>query len=575
MNIIHVSPDGNDTATGGPADPLRHVQAAFVRARPGDIVRIAPGMYRERIDPPRGGLSNDLPITVEPRDDVGGVVLCGSEEVSGWIPQGNDLWLSDIPHSVFGNFNPFADVLRGQGSQDTARPHQTAAVYFQGCWLPEAADELELRDTRNGPPRWFARVMATHTRLLACLPGANPNRDPVEVNARQTVFYPSRPGINHITVRGLSLRHAATPWVSPATGQIGLIGSNWSRGWIIEDCEISHAACAGISLGKYNDPEDFGDRPVAEWAGKDTYHGTIDRALKHGWNMGNVGGHTVRRNHIHNCEVAGICGSFGAINCQITHNNIHHIHVRRAFPGREMAGIQFHGALNTHIAHNHVHHCNRGLWLDGLSQGTRVHGNVFEHNGPDSDISLDFNHGPMVLDHNLLLSPRALVDGSDGSLFVHNFFLGTLEPLSKFQCGTPCISAIPGICETRSRNHRILNNLFGPKSRLSAYEEMDGFPKRMEGNVELEMNPRWSRENGDRFPALPPLANTPVPPVEGATLGRTAVADLPYETPAGDVFRFECDIAGRHRPPGPTLAGPFAGDPAGICLSTLAGPTSL
>ena len=112
MNIIHVSPDGNDTATGGPADPLRHVQAAFVRARPGDIVRIAPGMYRERIDPPSGGLSNDLPITVEPRDDVGGVVLCGSEEVSGWIPQGNDLWLSDIPHSVFGNFNPFADVLR-------------------------------------------------------------------------------------------------------------------------------------------------------------------------------------------------------------------------------------------------------------------------------------------------------------------------------------------------------------------------------------------------------------------------------------------------------------------------------
>jgi hypothetical protein len=52
--------------------------------------------------------------------------------------------------------------------------------------------------------------------------------------------------------------------VSPATGQIGLIGSNWSRGWIIEDCEISHAACAGITLGKYNDPEDFGDRPVAD-----------------------------------------------------------------------------------------------------------------------------------------------------------------------------------------------------------------------------------------------------------------------------------------------------------------------
>lgn len=34
-----------------------------------------------------------------------------------------------------------------------------------------------------------------------------------------------------------------------------MIGPHWSKGWIIEDCEISNSKCAGISLGKYYDPD--------------------------------------------------------------------------------------------------------------------------------------------------------------------------------------------------------------------------------------------------------------------------------------------------------------------------------
>ena len=41
----------------------------------------------------------------------------------------------------------------------------------------------------------------------------------------------------------------------PAAYQDGMIGPHWSKGWIIEDCEISNSKCAGISLGKYYDPE--------------------------------------------------------------------------------------------------------------------------------------------------------------------------------------------------------------------------------------------------------------------------------------------------------------------------------
>ena len=48
------------------------------------------------------------------------------------------------------------------------------------------------------------------------------------------------------------MRHAATPWSGAMSEQIGLIGTHWSKGWIIEDCVISHSMNTGITLGRYD-----------------------------------------------------------------------------------------------------------------------------------------------------------------------------------------------------------------------------------------------------------------------------------------------------------------------------------
>ena len=66
---------------------------------------------------------------------------------------------------------------------------------------------------------------------------------------------PSKTGVGYITVSGFVVTKAATTWAPPAAYQDGMIGPHWSKGWIIEDCEISNSKCAGISLGKYYDPE--------------------------------------------------------------------------------------------------------------------------------------------------------------------------------------------------------------------------------------------------------------------------------------------------------------------------------
>ena len=52
-------------------------------------------------------------------------------------------------------------------------------------------------------------------------------------------------------VNMIVLDQAATTWAPPAAYQDGMVGPHWSKGWIIEDCEISNSKCCGISLGKW------------------------------------------------------------------------------------------------------------------------------------------------------------------------------------------------------------------------------------------------------------------------------------------------------------------------------------
>ena len=55
---LHVAITGNDTSPGTSAAPLRTSQRAADLAQPGDTVTVHAGVYRERVNPPRGGESD-------------------------------------------------------------------------------------------------------------------------------------------------------------------------------------------------------------------------------------------------------------------------------------------------------------------------------------------------------------------------------------------------------------------------------------------------------------------------------------------------------------------------------------
>ncbi|HSH16008.1 MAG TPA: right-handed parallel beta-helix repeat-containing protein [Verrucomicrobiae bacterium] len=583
----HVALSGNDTDEGLFAKPFKSISAAARVAQPGDVVTVHAGTYRERVTPPRGGESDSRRIIYRaaPGEQV---EIKGSEVVTNWVQVQDDVWKVSLPNTFFGDFNPYRDLIHGDWFDPRGRQHHTGAVYLNGDWLIEAATlEAVLTSTAN-PPRWFAEVDAANTTIWAQFKDVNPNEQVVEINVRQTVFYPDQPGVNYLTVRGFTLRDAATPWAPPTAEQMGLIGTHWSKGWIIESNNISHSICSGVTLGKYGDEWDNTSADTAEG-----YVKTIDRALKNGWNKETVGHHIVRNNTIAHCEQTGICGSLGAIFSQITGNHIHDIWTRRQFAGAEMGGIKLHAAIDVLIDHNRIHNAGRALWMDWMAQGTWISGNLCYGNSTD-DLFVEVDHGPFLVDNNLFLSPLSLRDWSEGGAYVHNLFAGRIDTHPELSRATPFhqphSTALAGLSNIRGGDDRFYNNVFlapaGTASAgfgLAAYDNAEA-PLQTGGNVYFggarpharEANPLTLTaidprlelvETGDRVvlhvdlgPALKEAATVRV---TTELLGRAKIPNLPFENPDGSALVVDQDYFGRQRSAAKPTPGPFENAGAG------------
>ena len=139
----HVSINGNDQNAGAAAKPFKTISAAAHIARPGDVITVHDGVFRERVNPPRGGASDDKRIVYRAGDGEK-VAIKGSEVVKGWNKLENDTWTVTLPNSFFGEFNPFKDTISGDWFRARDRIHHTGSVYLNGHWLREAADKQEV-----------------------------------------------------------------------------------------------------------------------------------------------------------------------------------------------------------------------------------------------------------------------------------------------------------------------------------------------------------------------------------------------------------------------------------------------
>jgi len=570
----HVSVKGDDTNKGTAQAPFQTISRAAEVAQPGDIITVHEGTYRERINPPRGGQSDQKRIVYQAAAGDK-VVIKGSEIIKGWQRAQNDTWKVAIPNSFFGNFNPYSDLIAGDWFNPKGRNHHTGAVYLNGHWLTEAANLDDVLKPAGNTPLWFGQVNQINTTIWAQFRQVNPNQAEVEINVRRTVFYPARPGVNFITVRGFTMMHAATPWAPPTAEQIGLLGTHWSKGWFIENNDIRYSTCVGITLGKYGDQWDNTSQNTAEG-----YVKTIERALENGWSKENIGHHVVRNNHISHCEQAGLVGSMGAVFSTVTGNLIHDIHVRQLFTGAEMAGIKIHAAIDTEISRNHIYRTCRGIWLDWMAQGARVTRNLLHDNNTCEDLFMEVNHGPFLINNNLFLSGRSLFDMSQGGAYVHNLFAGRIVRRPELGRETPFhpphSTKVAGLRNIQGGDDRFYNNIFVTDG-LDAYDKAT-LPIQIEGNVyyngakpcDKDTNciekPQFDPEvkiveNGDNVLLQITLDDScralDKPLVTTALLGRAKIPDAAYENPDGTTLKIDTDYFGKKRNQANPTAGPF------------------
>ena len=430
--------------------PFQTISQAAQIAKAGDKVFVLPGVYREWVAPKHGGTSPDCRveyISVEPKK----AVITGAEELKGWKPYQGSVWTAEVSNGLFGSYNPYTTLIEGDWYVP-GKPFHTGEVYLNGKSMYEAEDLEGVLDPQvfaaSWDPaftvyRWFAEQKDGKTVFYANFHGKDPNAEVVEINVRRNCFYPEETGINYITLSGFTVKQAATQWAPPTAYQEGMIGPRWSKGWIIEDCEISDSKCSGISLGKYR--QESNDN---KWLHKKYKDGTqterecILLAQIEGWTKENIGSHIVRRCEIHDCGQTGIVGHLGGVFSIIEDNHIHHINNKQNLSGAEIGGIKMHAAIDVIFRRNHIHHCTRGIWLDWQAQGTRVTQNFFHHNtlpnlegvenpepaalqGLGEDIFVEVSHGPTLIDHNVLLSTRSFKLATQGVALVHNLIGGS------------------------------------------------------------------------------------------------------------------------------------------------------
>jgi len=458
------NPHASDSNPGTQDLPFATINKAAQVLEPGERALIMSGVYRERIDPARGGTGPDKMISYEaaPGADV---VVKGSRLVkTGWEPSTGyklgphppdrgsfKIYRRSLEDLDFHGYNPFGMVNIMQyrtylkPTPEELKQHllRRGMVFVDGKRLEqvETYDELVKKDGTF----WCEHDGLTiHVRL----PGdAHPAQHEVELAIQEQVFAPRTRGLGYIRIKGITFEHGANAFPVP---QRGLVSASRGHHWIIEDCVIRHANGVALDIG------------AQDWA--------MDLPLIVGFSI-------VRRNHIDDAGVCGLAG-MGVQNTLIEGNLIEHVGYQDVELGWETGGIKCHATMNCLIRNNVIRHTihAEAIWLDYQNQNTRVTSNIMGDNllTLRGGIYLEASQYPNMIDNNIIWKATVghgggsynmpshggwgvTVDGSDETMIAHNLIGLTEDAGIKFR---GIESRIVGTRGGTARRNKVLGNIF-------------------------------------------------------------------------------------------------------------------
>ncbi len=231
-----------------------------------------------------------------------------------------------------------------------------------------------------------------------------------------------------------------------------------------------------------------------------------------------------------------------------------------------------------------------------MAQGTQVSGNLFHDNLEDLFVEVD--HGPFLVENNLLLSTISVRDVSEGGAYVHNLMAGRIVSQPELSRSTPYhpphSTALAGLVSVKGGDNRFYNNIFigagesaAPSARTAA-QAANGYglwvydarpaPLQTGGNVyyhgarpyaqeekpivEADVDPRVKLldDGGNLYLHLtlgPAVQNASATPVTTGLLGNFKITDLPLENPDGSPWKCDSDYFGKKRNAANPTVGPF------------------
>ncbi len=390
-------PNASDTGEGTARRPFKTIGRAAEVVGPGERVLVKAGVYREEVQPRRGGDGPDRMVTFE-AEPGGAVIIRGScvlpkawrrsDKSPAAMPA--SLWTLRLPEAEFGEYNPFSycnlDARDGhvhpwEASVESAlvAPYarKRGLLFQDGQRLTQVSryEDLVTADGRY----WVdedGRTLHVHP-----VGDVDPNRVLMEATNRKQGFAPKEPGVSYLRLSGFIIDQVGNAFSYPVEAAVSPMGGHH---WIIEDNVIRHVNSDGVNIGGH----------VWIWGG--------DRASNKGWDC------IVRRNAVADCGVSGIKG-LTPVNCLIEGNAIEHTGWQGVELGYDNGGMKLLVCRNTIVRRNLVRDtvAAPGVWLDWDNVNCRVSQNVVaDLQSTAGGVFLEASQQPNWVDRNVIWNVR-------------------------------------------------------------------------------------------------------------------------------------------------------------------------
>ncbi len=363
-HTYHVSvehPEADDRNDGSESRPWKSIQRAADQLSPGEEVIVHSGIYREGVQPKKGGTSAENMIRYRAAGD-GEVIIKGSDlwepELEGELRKEGwgYIWSAPLPLEIFPGVNPFqsSNLTRSDWFPWQERPMEElkraflrqGMLFQDGRKLVQVSDRFSMKE-QSGTFWVDDRGMELWVRLYG---DVKPAEATLEITTRSQCFAPRKP-FGWIHVQGFHLQHAANGVPMPAFGALSSAGGHH---WIVEQNHLTDHNAVGM---------DF----------------TISYRLGQGKEP-ILGGHIIRNNRVESCGITGICGVRGLTDSLVEENEISYIGGMNLEHCYESAGIKFHFAENALVRRNRIRHMVHacGIWMDYHNLNCRIHENTIE-----------------------------------------------------------------------------------------------------------------------------------------------------------------------------------------------------